>query len=241
HGCVYVKRNAKVELDTLRKRMSKIKQGGLPVWLVIFPEGTRYSLDNNNEAIQRSKMFSDKRGLVPFEHVLYPRSGATVAALDVLRANLDAVYDVTVMYSDTYDNENQRRLSAPSMPEYCEGKSSSLHLHIKRIPINNIPLSVEQVSSWLYDRFVEKDRILGQFYEYAQSSSFKSSDIIIDETDRPLRVTLPLKETFFACTFISMATAPFLLTSQGRQMYWKIWAFGTPICYLWMKLFSKAR
>ncbi len=54
-------------------------------------------------------------GVPPFDNVLYPRMGATVAAINALRDKLDAVYDVTAVYSQTYDNNRQIRLGAPSM------------------------------------------------------------------------------------------------------------------------------
>ncbi len=54
-------------------------------------------------------------GVLPFDHVLYPRTGATVAAINALKDKLDAVYDVTIMYSNTYDNNRNIRLAAPSM------------------------------------------------------------------------------------------------------------------------------
>lgn len=57
----------------------------------------------------------DNSGLSPFDHVLYPRSGATVAAIKALKHKLDAVYDITVMYNQTYDIEQKIRLAAPSM------------------------------------------------------------------------------------------------------------------------------
>ena len=52
----------------------------------------------------------------PFDHVLYPRSGATVAAIKGLKDKLDAVYDITIMYNQTYDYDRRIRLAAPSMP-----------------------------------------------------------------------------------------------------------------------------
>jgi hypothetical protein len=61
------------------------------------------------------KYFDDCIGELPFDYVLYPRSGATVAAIQALKEKLDAVYDITVMYKQTYDNHRQIRLAAPSM------------------------------------------------------------------------------------------------------------------------------
>ena len=51
----------------------------------------------------------------PFDNVLYPRTGAVVAAINALKDKLDAVYDVTIMYSETYDQNRQIRLAASSI------------------------------------------------------------------------------------------------------------------------------
>jgi hypothetical protein len=47
-------------------------------------------------------------GIPPFDKVLFPRTGATIAAINALKDEFDAVYDVTVMY-------DKNRLAAPSM------------------------------------------------------------------------------------------------------------------------------
>lgn len=91
-------------------------------------------------------------GVAPLDKVLYPRTGAVVAAINALKDKFDAVYDITVVY----DNH---RLSAPSMTEYLQGKIEQLHIHIKRIDIESIPTgNNEQISDWLYTRFVVKDK-----------------------------------------------------------------------------------
>ena len=54
-------------------------------------------------------------GALPFDNVLYPRSGAIIGSIKALKDKLDAVYDITVMYNQTYDNHRQIRLAAPTM------------------------------------------------------------------------------------------------------------------------------
>lgn len=118
-------------------------------------------------------------GVRAFDHVLYPRSGATVAAINALREELHAVYDITVMYGGSYDHDRQVRLPAPSMAgkdlhrcprashslerivhlAYLRGQTRELHVHIRRIPIEMIPKGGnDQIAQWLYERFVLKDK-----------------------------------------------------------------------------------
>lgn len=63
HGCIYVRRNDKGDLERVEKGIGQIKSNGLPVWLVIFPEGTRYNPIKNADAIERSRQFAQNKGL----------------------------------------------------------------------------------------------------------------------------------------------------------------------------------
>ena len=123
----------------------------------------------------------------PFDYVLYPRSGATLAAIKALGDKLDAVYDVTVMYCQTYDRDQQIRLAAPSMTgtrhvdlnedlafllvmpmmsnehldvlEYLQGQTREVHIDVRRIELNEIPRDTdEDISRWLIQRFDAKDK-----------------------------------------------------------------------------------
>ena len=113
--------------------MRQIEYNGLPVWLVIFPEGTRYNPINSKDVIERSKQFAQQKGVTPFDYVLYPRAGATVSAIKALKDKLDAVYDVTIMYHQTYDNQQEIHLAAPSMTGKEYFRQSSLWIIYFRI------------------------------------------------------------------------------------------------------------
>ncbi|UJR34931.1 hypothetical protein I4U23_027707 [Adineta vaga] len=187
HGCIYVHRNDKGDLNRLEKGMKQVIHNGLPIWLVIFPEGTRYNPINNQNAIQKSKIFAEEKGNSPLEYVLYPRSGATIAAIKTLKEHLDAVYDITLMYNQTYDEQKQIRLAAPSMSEYLQGQTNELHIDIRRIEMKQIPNETnEEISQWLYQRFQLKDQLLKRFYSFKRNEIFHS-----DENDQPIELHLP--------------------------------------------------
>jgi 1-acyl-sn-glycerol-3-phosphate acyltransferase len=42
--------------------MRQIAYNGLPVWLVIFPEGTRFNPGNSQDVIERSRQFAQQKG-----------------------------------------------------------------------------------------------------------------------------------------------------------------------------------
>ncbi|CAF3965177.1 unnamed protein product [Adineta steineri] len=238
HGCIYVRRNDKGDLNRVEKGMRQVLNNGLPVWLVIFPEGTRYNPVNNKDAIERSRTFAQQKDLSPLDYVLYPRSGATVSAIKALKDKLDAVYDVTIMYNQTYDNDRQIRLAAPSMSEYLSGQTNELHIDIRRFRINEIPNETnEEISNWLYQRYYLKDKLLKEFYEFQKTKQTDSVIFKSDKDDIPFEIELPLRATIFSCIFFTLTTLPLLITERGRSIYWKFCLFGTPVTLLWMHLF----
>ncbi|CAF3575005.1 unnamed protein product [Rotaria sp. Silwood1] len=235
HGCIYVRRNDKGDLERVEKGIRQIKSNGLPVWLVIFPEGTRFNPVKNQDIIERSRQFAKQKGVPPFDHVLYPRTGATVAAINVLKDKFDAVYDVTIMYSQTYDKNRQIRTGAASMAEFLQGQTKELHIHVKRIPIDSIPSETnEQISNWLYQRFIIKDKLIKHFYDQNRNNKYV---LDIDSDREGIQAQLCLSDTIFSCMFFILTTCLLLITPQGRSLYWHICLLGTPITLLWMHIF----
>ncbi|XP_048701270.1 1-acyl-sn-glycerol-3-phosphate acyltransferase epsilon isoform X4 [Caretta caretta] len=113
HGGIYVKRSAKFNEKEMRNKLQAQVKAETPMYLVIFPEGTRYNPEMP-KVIADSQLFADKEGLAVLKHVLTPRVKATHVAIDSMKNYLDAVYDVTVAYEGTVDHKGQRKV-APSM------------------------------------------------------------------------------------------------------------------------------
>jgi len=44
------------------------------------------------------------------------------------------------------------------LSEFILGECQKLHIHIQRIPIENIPEDVDIFKQWLSDQFVEKEK-----------------------------------------------------------------------------------
>lgn len=122
-----------------------------PLWLVIFPEGTDY----NEEKCEQSQKFAEEHGLPKLHHVLIPRTKGIYACLAQLHDSVDAVYDLTIGYSN----------GCPLFIDNALGTDpKEVHIHIKRIPISDIPLTKNAVSEWLVKEFSRKDALLSHFY-----------------------------------------------------------------------------
>ena len=76
------------------------------------------------------------------------------------------MYDVTIGYKS----------QCPLFIDNALGTNpSEVHMHIKRIPVQEIPLAESEVSSWLMNEFSRKDELLDQFYREGSFSDDGSS------------------------------------------------------------------
>ncbi|XP_067092463.1 1-acyl-sn-glycerol-3-phosphate acyltransferase epsilon isoform X2 [Osmerus mordax] len=114
HGGVYVKRSAKFDEKAMKKKLLSQTDLGTPMYLVIFPEGTRYNPELKN-VITESQDFASKQGLAVLGHTLTPRMKASHIAVETMKDHLEAIYDVTVAYEGTVGANGERR-PAPTMP-----------------------------------------------------------------------------------------------------------------------------
>ncbi|DAA14620.1 1-acyl-sn-glycerol-3-phosphate acyltransferase epsilon [Bos taurus] len=156
HGGIYVKRSAKFNENQMRKKLQRYINAGTPMYLVIFPEGTRYNPELT-KVISASQAFAAQEGLPVLKHVLTPRIKATHVAFDSMKDYLDAVYDVTVAFEGSVDDKGQRK-EAPSMAEFLCKECPKIHIHIDRIDKKNIPEEQVSMKRWLHERFEIKDK-----------------------------------------------------------------------------------
>lgn len=149
--CLFVKRNWTDDRDYIHKVFEKILAYRVPLWLMIFAEGTRI----RPSKITGSRQFAEERGIKPLEHVLFPRTKGFVATVQALNAHLDAVYDVTIGYEQ----------GVPTLWQWTKGYVKRVNVHVRRYGIEKMPETGEDLSAWLVTRYQEKDRLLDTFYK----------------------------------------------------------------------------
>jgi 1-acyl-sn-glycerol-3-phosphate acyltransferase len=147
---LFVKRNWARDQRSIERTFGRLTANRVPVWLVLFAEGTRITADK----LRRSQRIMERKGLAPTAEVLYPHTRGFVAAVGGLGNHVAAVYDVTVGYGG----------GVPSLWHYLLGYATEAHLHVRRFPIAELPTGAAELSGWLLDRFAEKDRLLVRFY-----------------------------------------------------------------------------
>ncbi|PIN01059.1 Lysophosphatidic acid acyltransferase LPAAT [Handroanthus impetiginosus] len=145
-----VERKWEVDESAMRQMLSTFANQQDPLWLAVFPEGTDYT----EQKCIRSQKFAKENGLPVLKNVLLPKTRGFIACLEILRSSLDAVYDVTIAY------KNQ----CPSFLDNVFGVDpSEVHMHIRRIPLDEIPVSESEATAWLMNEFLLKDQLLTDF------------------------------------------------------------------------------
>jgi len=149
-GFPFLKRDWTRDRDSIVRTFRSIVDECLPVWMVIFPEGTRIK----PQKLERSRRYALEHGFAPPRNVLLPRPRGFVAAVQALRGHVTAVYDLTIGYEG----------GVPRLGQYITGAVSRVHLHVRRFPIDTLPETPDGLAAWLRSRFAEKDELLDRFY-----------------------------------------------------------------------------
>nr|KAF6459961.1 1-acylglycerol-3-phosphate O-acyltransferase 5 [Molossus molossus] len=222
HGGIYVKRSARFDQEAMRRKLQSY------MYLVIFPEGTRYNPELT-KVISASQTFAAKEGLAVLRHVLTPRVKATHVAFDSMKNHLDAIYDVTVAFEGTVDDNGQRR-EAPSMLEFLCKECPKVHIHVERIEKSGVPQEQAHMQRWLHERFVLKDRLLIEFYDSLDPERRNKFP------GKSVNSKLSLKKTLPSLLVLGGLTAGMLVTEAGRKLYVKTWLYGTLVGCLWVSV-----
>jgi 1-acyl-sn-glycerol-3-phosphate acyltransferase len=99
------------DLENTARSCEKLKH--LPVSMMTFPEGTRFTLEKRRE--QKS----------PYKHLLRPRYGGVGQVLYSFEDALDGLLDTTIVYPH----------GVPSMWQLLSGRVRKINLHVRLLPI----------------------------------------------------------------------------------------------------------
>ncbi|MQM05666.1 hypothetical protein Taro_038483 [Colocasia esculenta] len=147
---VPVERKWEVDESNMRNMLETYKDPDDPLWLAVFPEGTDFS----EQKCIKSQQFAAEHGLPILRNVLLPKTRGFYTCLETLRCSIDAVYDVTIAYKHR----------CPIFRDIVFGQDpSEVHIHVKRIPLREVPTSETDTAAWLTERFRIKDRLLSDF------------------------------------------------------------------------------
>jgi 1-acyl-sn-glycerol-3-phosphate acyltransferase len=133
------------DLENAARACEKLKH--IPVSMVTFPEGTRFS---------ESKRVSQNS---PYKHLLRPRYGGVGQVLYSFDDALDCLIDVTIIYPD----------GTPSVWQYLSGQVKKICVHIELRPIDDNlrgqnfrgdPIAKGHLKSWIGRIWEEKEALI---------------------------------------------------------------------------------
>eukprot|EP01091_Cochliopodium_minus_P008273 TRINITY_DN1846_c0_g1_i1.p1 TRINITY_DN1846_c0_g1~~TRINITY_DN1846_c0_g1_i1.p1 ORF type:complete len:316 (-),score=89.87 TRINITY_DN1846_c0_g1_i1:27-974(-) len=146
---VYLSRSWDKDKQKIENTFKNIKKNQLPFWLITFLEGTRMTPKKREESNNWAKK---EKNLEPLENLLHPRIKGFVATVSSLQNEIDAVYDMTFAGN------------IPTIFQALSGvANTTVHIHIKRYTIKQIPTTEEKLEEWCRDVWYNKDKMLTQF------------------------------------------------------------------------------
>jgi lysophosphatidiate acyltransferase len=136
-----VRRPGQNDEAAIRSSLQQLVADKTPVWLTIFPEGTRYTPEKALE----SQAYARAHGLPELQHTLLPRSRGFHSSLDTLRGHISAVYDVCIVYRQ--QPRPEPRPPGVNMLQFLGGASQRLDIMIVRHDPSTIPSDPEGARS----------------------------------------------------------------------------------------------
>ena len=166
--CVFLKRNWAQDRSSILATLDRYRANPDQVWLILFPEGTRMT----PEKLARSQAHAKKANLPTTHNVMLPRTRGFATALGELERKIDSVLVVSISYGRfrrvgeaPKASESKDRASIvttrPTLMEVIRGDCNEIDLHIRRVPIAELPKEKVAQEKWLVDAFVEMDQLLG--------------------------------------------------------------------------------
>ncbi|RKP40226.1 acyltransferase-domain-containing protein, partial [Dimargaris cristalligena] len=157
---IFLRRNWEADRRSFTEQIRETAQDALPYWLTLFPEGTTIS----QKALNKSSAFGIAQGYAATQHVLLPRSTGLFHVCQGLRESSDYLYDITMGCEGLRaDQVPQETYTIPRM--FLERFYPRLiHIHVRRVPMGDVPTESEAFAQWLQQRWYEKDRLMAYFY-----------------------------------------------------------------------------
>lgn len=152
------------QMRNIKEHISSAYSDGMKKWVVLFPEGG--FLSNMRPSSQR---YANEHGLPVLKNVCLPRLVATKTIIDELTPkegpsnlqkcrNLKWIVDTTIAYP---------RGEAPNalFLIFSRGRFPPIHVHYRVFEIDSVPRDEGGFKNWMYDRYIEKEAMLEQFYK----------------------------------------------------------------------------
>ncbi|MCX6131402.1 MAG: 1-acyl-sn-glycerol-3-phosphate acyltransferase [Proteobacteria bacterium] len=140
---VFLKRRWMSDRRRIKANFERIHKENRPLWLNIFPEGTRFSSRKLVDAQTTARHYK----LPLCEHVLVPFAKGFETSLLTLKGKVSAVYDITIGYP----------AGIPTLWQLMLGQVHVIEVKVDRFPLSQLPTESDAIEKWLYERFWHKE------------------------------------------------------------------------------------
>jgi len=155
-GVIFLSRKFKQDKMYIETMMKCLREDDVPFHIWLFAEGHRFTKKGYEAGVQ----FAKSRGIVPYKHVLVPRT----KGFTVLRRSLDCkyIFDVTIAYSGMKPTVSDILLPDGSSRE------RGPHVHVKKVLLADVPNSDTGMDAFLKDLYRKKDKLLAHFHAHGR-------------------------------------------------------------------------
>ncbi|CAM6023835.1 unnamed protein product [Sphagnum balticum] len=167
---VFLARNWAIDETTLKRGFERLKSFPRPMWVALFVEGTRFT----KAKLAAAQEYAVSVGMQIPKHVLIPRTKGFVSAVQNLRGFVPVVYDMTVAISKEAPN--------PTILRILKCQSSVVHVHVRRVPMKQLPTTDTEIAAWCREAFHKKDMMLDQ---HVKANTF--GEHLYQPDPRPIR------------------------------------------------------
>lgn len=169
-----LKRNWAGDKVYLQKKLQAYgKIDNVPLSLLIFPEGTRWTEKKHQAAVEYAK---ERKLHVPV-HTMVPRYKGFQALVRGLDGVATHVYDITLAYKGFKVPKGSKGPGnfALFIQDLEKGATKcEFHIHVRRLKLNDLPKDDAKLKEMLFEWFAKKDELLKEFHA-SKDQKFKGS------------------------------------------------------------------
>lgn len=208
---VFLERSYEKDKEIIKNQISEICDYPDPVWLLMTPEGTRYTKKKHEASLK----FAKEKNLPLLKHHLTPRTRGFTTSLQFFRGKIPAIYNIQL----AFEKDSK---TPPTLTSLLYGKPVHGHLYIERIPVEEVPEDEEEAAKWLHELYVTKDKM--------QDSFMNTGDFFIEsgvERVESFTVPPPLYSLYNTLGWAAVTLTPMLyylfgLLFSGKLLYFSI-------------------
>ncbi|XP_068630206.1 1-acyl-sn-glycerol-3-phosphate acyltransferase gamma-like [Battus philenor] len=150
---VFLERSFDKDKEIIKNQILELCDYPDPVWLLMTPEGTRYTVKKHEASVN----FAKEKNLPLLKHHLTPRTRGFTTSLQHFRGKIPAIYNIQLAFERDCK-------TPPTLLSLLYGKPVQAHMFLQRIPVETVPEGEAEAAKWLHDLFVMKDKMQDSFF-----------------------------------------------------------------------------